>query len=388
MRSVFVAATRQHVGKSTTSLGLLAALSSRVPLEEIGYLKPVGQQHVEVQAAAEGAPPLRVDKDCRLAKEYFGLRCEYKHMSPVLMPRGFTKSYVDGEIDMERQKQALLHAWEALRAAHPNVVVEGTGHMGVGSIVGLDNAAVAKLLGLEVVLVCEGGLGSAFDELSLNLAVCAAQGVKVRCVVLNRVQPAKVEMMRDYLGRALGRIGVPLAGLVPTEPFLAAPSMGDFAALLGQRLISGDEHVLRHCGGVQFVTCSVRRFEERLAEGEYSDRLLVVHGSRLGILEACLRHHAQTGEIRGGVIFTGTRHSWAPDEPILARLRESRIPTMHAPLETTEVAERIQKFTAKLNATDRQRTEAAIRHVQAHVDMDVLLGGTAAGGLASPRRGV
>ena len=151
---------------------------------------------------------------------------------------------------------------------------------------------------------------------------------------------------------------------------------------------TGDEHVLRHCGGVQFVTCSVRRFEERLAEGEYSDRLLVVHGSRLGILEACLRHHAQTGEIRGGVIFTGTRHSWAPDEPILARLRESRIPTMHAPLETTEVAERIQKFTAKLNATDRQRTEAAIRHVQAHVDMDVLLGGTAAGGLASPRRGV
>ena len=145
---------------------------------------------MEVQAAAEGAPPLRVDKDCRLAKEYFGLRCEYKHMSPVLMPRGFTKSYVDGEIDMERQKQALLHAWEALRAAHPNVVVEGTGHMGVGSIVGLDNAAVAKLLGLEVVLVCEGGLGSAFDELSLNLAVCAAQGVKVlRSISFHLAQP-------------------------------------------------------------------------------------------------------------------------------------------------------------------------------------------------------
>ena len=142
MRSVFVAATRQHVGKSTTSLGLLAVLSSRVPLESIGvsasptlppasphailaplpptglasrrisavashrprltphsrsltgpgYLKPIGQQHVEVQAAAEGAPPLRVDKDCRLAKEYFGLRCEYKHMSPVLMPSLFSPS--------------------------------------------------------------------------------------------------------------------------------------------------------------------------------------------------------------------------------------------------------------------------------------------------------
>ena len=261
-----------------------------------GYLKPVGQQHVEVQAAAEGAPPLRVDKDCRLAKEYFGLRCEYKHMSPVLMPRGFTKSYVDGEIDMERQKQALLHAWEALRAAHPNVVVEGTGHMGVGSIVGLDNAAVAKLLGLEVVLVCEGGLGSAFDELSLNLAVCAAQGVKVlgsisfhlaqpatpsaaplRTGALRGAQPraagegrddarlprARAGADRRAAGRArpdgsLLRSAVEGLWTAPLhtarreqEPFLAAPSMGDFAKLLGQRLISGEGH-----GGSAFVAWS------------------------------------------------------------------------------------------------------------------------------------
>ncbi len=37
---VFIAATRQNEGKTTTSLGLLAALQKFYP--RIGYIKPVG----------------------------------------------------------------------------------------------------------------------------------------------------------------------------------------------------------------------------------------------------------------------------------------------------------------------------------------------------------
>ncbi|MBI3874422.1 MAG: AAA family ATPase, partial [Verrucomicrobia bacterium] len=43
---VFIAATRQNDGKTTTSLGLLAALQNLFP--RIGYIKPVGQRFVEV----------------------------------------------------------------------------------------------------------------------------------------------------------------------------------------------------------------------------------------------------------------------------------------------------------------------------------------------------
>lgn len=45
------------------------------------------------------------------------------------------------------------------------------GHVGVGSVVGLSNARVARELGLEIVLVANGGLGSTFDELELNRTV-------------------------------------------------------------------------------------------------------------------------------------------------------------------------------------------------------------------------
>ena len=167
MTNLFIGATRQHVGKSTTSLGLIAALLRRAPPSSVAYMKPVGQQHVTVDGA-------QIDKDCLLAKEFFGLDCPYPDMSPVLMPRGYTKRFIDGKVDPRQQEAAVLRAWERLQAAYPNVVVEGTGHMGVGSIVGLDNARVASLLGLDVALVCEGGLGADRGAAGRRLATDAA----------------------------------------------------------------------------------------------------------------------------------------------------------------------------------------------------------------------
>jgi hypothetical protein len=41
-RPIFVAATRQHVGKTTVSLALMSGLQKR--FNKVGFLKPVGQQ--------------------------------------------------------------------------------------------------------------------------------------------------------------------------------------------------------------------------------------------------------------------------------------------------------------------------------------------------------
>ena len=62
----------------------------------------------------------------------------------------------------------------------------------MGSIIGLDNAWVAKQLGLDMVLICSAGLGSSFDELMLNYMKCEEHGVKIRGVIMNRVVPGKV----------------------------------------------------------------------------------------------------------------------------------------------------------------------------------------------------
>ena len=85
-KALFIAATAQHAGKSTTSLGVYSGLSKR--FDKVGFIKPVGQQYI---TTAEGD---RVDKDVRLFREFFNIdSCSYTDMSPVILPAGYTKQY-------------------------------------------------------------------------------------------------------------------------------------------------------------------------------------------------------------------------------------------------------------------------------------------------------
>jgi len=183
-----VAATKQHVGKTTSCLAILSGLRKRV--KNTGFLKPVGQQHVMV---GQG---LKVDKDARLFKEYFNLTsCEYEEMSPVVIPQGYTRKFLDGLITEDEQVSSIKKAYESLSKKNDFIVVEGTGHCGVGSIVNLDNARVASFLNLDMVLIVNGGLGSAFDELALNRLMCEHHNVRIRGVLVNKVKREKLGMV-------------------------------------------------------------------------------------------------------------------------------------------------------------------------------------------------
>ena len=100
-RPIFVAATRQHVGKTSVSLALTAGLQKR--FDKIGFLKPVGQQHLTVKSDETGEE-VKVDKDVKLVREHFNLdHLDYSWMSPVIIPPGYTRDYIDGLVDREEQ---------------------------------------------------------------------------------------------------------------------------------------------------------------------------------------------------------------------------------------------------------------------------------------------
>ena len=124
-----------------------------------------------------------------------------RDMSPVLIPRTYTKRFIDGEITVQEQADAITAALGRISASSDAVLMEGTGHVGVGSIVDMSNSQVAALAGAECVLVANGGLGSAFDDLELNRNLLEKHGVRLRGVVVNKVLPDKVDMMTDYFGR-------------------------------------------------------------------------------------------------------------------------------------------------------------------------------------------
>lgn len=138
-KHLLVLSTGQHVGKTTVSLGLVKSLQAayRGSGRQVAYCKPVGQQHVPVGGG------LRVDKDAFLFKEHFGLVHDYRHMSPVIFPDGFTRDFIDGKVTEQELAATIRAAHAALFRESDFLVCEGTGHTGVGSICELNNAQVA-----------------------------------------------------------------------------------------------------------------------------------------------------------------------------------------------------------------------------------------------------
>lgn len=262
-KPIFVAATRQHVGKTTVSLALMSGLQKR--FNKVGFIKPVGQQHIPVMNSQ--GKEIRVDKDVQVMKEFFSLdHIEYADMSPVIIPKGYTSKYIDSEINSDAQVEAIRRSFAAQSAVSDAVLVEGTGHVGVGSIVELSNAKAAALVGADVVLVTNGGLGKAFDELEMNRQMFASEGVKVRGVVLNKVMPDKVEQVRQKMGKVMmERWGIPLLGVVPDLPYLGSSSLRDIEQALDGNLLAGEKCRGLHYGlnDIFLVTTGLRRFLRR-----------------------------------------------------------------------------------------------------------------------------
>src|SRR5262249_19277647 len=166
MRQLYLAATGQNRGKTTAALGLFDGFLRRGL--DAGFMKPVGQRTV-IDA---GEP---ADEDAVLMRATFDLREPYSVLSPVHIPRGFTKAYIAGEVVEDLgAKIAKAHATFQDREI---LLIEGTGHAGVGAVIGLSNAAVATSLGAPAIIISEGGVGRPIDEIVLNAALFAKHGV-------------------------------------------------------------------------------------------------------------------------------------------------------------------------------------------------------------------
>jgi BioD-like phosphotransacetylase family protein len=384
-RPIFVAATRQHVGKTTCSLALMSGLQKR--FNKMGFLKPVGQQHVPVTSQNLNRT-IRVDKDVCLVREFFHLdHVDYEHMSPVIIPTGYTKKFVDGEISLHSQIHDVEVAMEHVTNVSDVVLCEGTGHCAVGSIVGLNNAKVASLIGADMVLVANGGLGSAFDELELNRILAQHYNVRIAGVILNKVLPDKLEQTAKYMQKAMMQSwGVPLLACIPDQPYLGCPALADLENLFNAKLITGEQYRYRHysTSHINIVSTSLTRFLENLRH-KPRRTLYICHVTRddliVGFLGEVQRHREVNGEpFEAALLICGRKGKYQLSPEINDMLRTLHgAPVMIVEYSTFDAMERIHKLTPKLNIDDTERVKAAIAHYEPYIDFDELIRRTTAG---------
>ena len=212
---VFIAATRQNDGKTTVSLGLIAALQRSFP--RVGYIKPVGQRFVEIAEQ-------KIDEDTVLMDSVYRLNCPLVDMSPIAVEPDFTRKYLQSSNNDALVKK-IQGAFDRVAWEKDFVLCEGSGHAGVGSVFDLSNAQVARTLGAKVIIVTQGGIGRPIDEVSLNQALFEKEGVEIIGVIINKVIGTKVDYITDFARRGFKRKGLELLGVIPHQQILSSPTL-------------------------------------------------------------------------------------------------------------------------------------------------------------------
>jgi BioD-like phosphotransacetylase family protein len=366
-------------------MALLSGLQKRV--NHVGFMKPVGQVCLEVR---DGNQIFQVDKDAVLVKEHFHLEhVKYRNISPVLIPRGYTRDYLDGHISTREQEELVLRAYAETKESSDIVLCEGTGHCAVGSIVHASNAQVASWLGAKMILVANGGLGNTFDELELNKALCDREGVEICGVIVNKVQSQKLQQTKEYIQKALdlhwGSSIVPLLGVIPDRPFLGCPALADFERLFHTQLLTGRQHLLRHyrVQDLNLVATSLQVFLRDMRNNARRT-LYVCHASRNDILLGFLLEIPVIGDRVGGqmtnesaLLVTGVDEHPLSNQvlDIVHAMKDDDTapPVMLVPQSTRHVMEQIVNYTPKLNYEDSHRARTAVDHYEPFIDFDLLL---------------
>jgi BioD-like phosphotransacetylase family protein len=360
-RRIFLAATGQNRGKTTVSLGLAALIAADG--HRLGFLKPVGQRYLVIDGT-------RADEDAVLMKEVFDLPDALNDMSPVTLPRHFTTDYVMGRVT-DDLASAVTRAADAVSQDKDVVLIEGTGHAGVGAVIGLSNARVAEMLDAPVVIVSEGGVGRPIDEIVLNHALFERHSVRVLGAVVNKVNVDANPDLPEVLGQGLAQHGIELIGCIPFSELLANPSLELIVTHLTGDLLSG---VATAGAIIGHVAIGAMRADH--AVPYLRDRtLLITPGDREDMLEVALdayRVGIQPGQRPRvtGIVLTG---GFRPSERWLGELRTAGLFTYLVETDTYRTAQDVQDILVKTHPTDTEKIATIMELVGRSLDPEPLL---------------
>ena len=353
-KKIFIAATRQNDGKTVISLGLLLALKKYV--KNVGFIKPIGQKYLLVDGA-------KVDKDAVLVKKVCGFKEDLKDMNPIAVEEGFTRKYLDNP-DPSQLRKKIKRSYEKVAKGKDIIVIEGTGHAGVGSIFDLNNAEVARILDSPVIIISIGGIGKPFDEISLNISLFREKKVEVKGVIINKVIPEKKQFISKYLRKGFDRVGIKLLGVIPFVPLLTEPDLGQICEAVNGKIICGFDKIHQKIKNVIVGAMTPRHALDYFKPNS----LIVTPGDREDIILAGITCHS--GKDVKGFVLTGGLY---PHKTILSLIKKFDIPTIIAPKGTYETASAIHELVVKLTENDYDKIEMAGKLVEENIDIEEIL---------------
>jgi BioD-like phosphotransacetylase family protein len=341
-KKIFVAATGQHSGKTTTSLSLFYCAQKKY--KRVGFIKPIGPKVVTFEGRY-------MDMDAALMAEVYDLREDIELMSPVTIHKGTTKDVLDGKISYKEMEDKILKAIEELEKRCDFLIIEGAGHSGVGSVIGMSNARVAKMVDAPVLIISGGGVGNVIDAVHMNLALYKNEGADVRLVLANKLIAEKREDTMNYLKLAFKNEKFEVLGGLNYSPILANPTLHHISNLLGLPLHGNTDDHNRIVHAIQLGAASSQRVVDLLKESS----LVLVTSSRDELIVTLSSLYHDVPEFReriAGLIISGI----SPISKISQQILDNcQIPYLRTQETTKKAFLTLTENTAKITAMDKEK---------------------------------
>ncbi|MCG8656537.1 phosphate acetyltransferase [Yimella sp. NH-Cas1] len=351
-RSVFVTSAEGQAGKSTVALGLLQLLAREAG--SVGIFRPVTATLGERDPIVE------------LMLTQAGGHQSYESAIGV----GYEETHGDEEEALTR----IVERFHALGAEHDVVLVLGSDFHDVSPGAEASfNAMIAANLGTPVVLVVPAFARSAVDV--VTAAELAVEELRTRhanpvAVVVNRADDARADDIRNRFETSKRLDGLALAGILPENPLLDAPTVGDLMNACRGDLVQGNSEWLhREAQGFLVAAMSMPNVLTRLVD----DVTVIAPGDRYDILPGLvLAHQSGTFPALSSIVLTG---GYTPPSSVIQLIEGAHLelPIIVTELDTFETTAVLSRVTGRMRPEAKAKVEAALRNFADHADAQTLL---------------
>jgi BioD-like phosphotransacetylase family protein len=347
MANLYVTSAETFSGKSALCIGL--GVRFRADGFKAGYMKPVNVNC----GLREGLP---YDDDVAFAKQVFDMPEPPNLLGPVaLTPAKLEQQLRGPETDYEPRFE---EAFTQLSAGRDVMVLEGGRSWREGYVAGASPKRVVELAQAQVLLVLK------YEQTLLADRVLAAQdyfGKALMGVVINETPRARADDVRDIEEPYLTRHGLPVLGVLPKDPMLAAPSVAELAEGLHAEILSGAEktgelveHMLVGAMSAEAALIYFRR---------QPNKAVITGGDRADIQLAALETSTRC------LILTGNLY---PSPVVLNRADELGVPVLLADMDTLRAIEVVEGYLGRSRVQQPQKVDRFVGLLKEHFNFAAL----------------
>lgn len=351
-KNLYIATLEPRAGKSVVALGIMEILSRR--LRRVGFFRPI-------------IPDVERDNNIELIQSRYDLKIPYEDM--FAYQHSEAQNLVAAG-QYEALLKTILDKYKLLENRCDFVLCEGTDYTGVSSAFEFDfNADVANNLGCPVLGLINGRGKSAQeinDDIRLARESFESHGCTTLALLANRVDSSLAQTVAENFQKQFPD-SLPVF-VIPEEPLLGNPTIGDVAAHLGCQILQGDPDTLnREVLDVKIAAMNLPHFLDYITDGTLvitpGDRSDVILGSLAAVLSEAYPNIS-------GLLLTGGMMI-APQVQRLIEASEkiSPFPIMSVETDTYTTALAAGTVRAALGARNDRKIATALGLFESHVNI-------------------